>query len=193
VPRRPGSLRFAIFKYTVFALLAFNIYLFLVHETLHEAVDSIGWVILLGTFEYETTSLHQDYESAFEKYALYAVQALAYGLVLTATYHYLVLGEWVDLANSVIWLLVCAALAYDVYAPGEYGGVEWRVRNIVKGTLYAALVGLALWWGYEGVTDPEGGLIGLLDFYDAALWIVCFAVIELNVFAHENRDAPAAA
>lgn len=185
---RSGSLRFAIFKYTVFALLAFNIYLFMVHATLHEAVDSIGWVILLGTFEYETTSLHQEYSSPIEKYALLAAQTFAYVLVLYATYHYYTHGQWLDLANSIVWLLVCAALLYDVHAPGEYGGAEWRVRNVLKGLLYAALVGFALWWGYEGATEEDSRLHGLLNFYDAFLWILCFAVIELNVFDHESEE-----
>ena len=37
------------------------------------------------------------------------------------------------------------------------------------------------------------GLVGLLDFYDAALWIACFAVIELNVFDHERPEEPVTA
>ena len=40
------SLPFNIFKYSVYALLAFNILLFLLHGTTHEALDSFGWVIL---------------------------------------------------------------------------------------------------------------------------------------------------
>jgi hypothetical protein len=32
------------------------------------------------------------------------------------------------------------------------------------------------------------GLDSLLDFYDAALWILCFAVIELNVFDIEKKE-----
>lgn len=191
MPKRPGSLRFNIFKYTVFALLAFNIYLFLVHSTLHEAIDSIGWVILLGTFEYETTSLDKEYASPLEKYALLALQIVAYVLILFATYHYALHRQWLDLANSIVWLLVCAALFYDVYVPGEYGGTEWRVRNAFKGVLYAALLGFALWWGYEGATEEGSKVNGLLNFYDAFLWIICFAVIELNVFDYESDETPA--
>ncbi|MCA3555405.1 hypothetical protein [Aestuariivirga sp.] len=181
------SLHFRLFKFTVYALLTFNILLFFIHGTLHEAIDSLGWVILLATFEYESTSLEEVYSSHFEKWALFAVQCLGYGLAMFATWRYIGEGEWVDVLNSVTWLLVCAVLAYDVYSPGDYDGFEWKVRNGIKTLLYTILVAVAVWWGYEGL-QHEAGLVGLLDFYDAALWIACFAVIELNVFDFERPE-----
>ena len=189
MPKKSHSLPFNIFKYSVYALLAFNILLFLLHGTLHEALDSFGWVILLGTFEYESTSLDEVYGSAFEKWALFAFQCLGYGLAIYATTQYYFEGEWVDLLNSVTWLAVCAMLAYDVYSPGDFQATEWKIRNLVKTVLYTILVGIAVWWGWEGLKE-EADLAGLLDFYDAALWIACFAVIELNVFDYERPDTP---
>ncbi|MEI7601212.1 MAG: hypothetical protein WCJ41_18070 [Aestuariivirga sp.] len=181
------SLPFNVFKYSVYALLAFNILLFLLHGTAHEALDSFGWVILLGTFEYESTSLDEVYSSPLEKWALFAFQCLGYGLAIYATTQYFLEREWVDLLNSVTWLAVCAMLAYDVYSPGDFKASEWKIRNIAKSLLYTILVGVALWWGWEGMQE-EAGLTGLLDFYDAALWIACFAVIELNVFDYERPE-----
>lgn len=185
------SLHFRIFKYSVYALLTFNILLFMIHGSAHEAIDSLGWVILLGTFEYESTSLDEVYSSKMEKWGLLAFQCVGYGLAVYATWQYYTGGEWVDLLNAVTWLLVCAVLAYDVYSPGDYGGTEWKIRNAVKATLYSILVAVAVWWGYEGLQEASG-LAGLLDFYDAALWIACFAVIELNVFDYERPDTGAA-
>ena len=190
--KKTHSLPFNIFKYSVYALLAFNILLFMLHGTTHEALDSFGWVILLGTFEYESTSLDEVYSSAFEKWALFAFQCVGYGLAIYATSQYFLEGEWVDLLNSVTWLAVCAMLAYDVYSPGDFGAAEWKTRNLVKSVLYTILVGVALWWGYEGLKE-EADLVGLLDFYDAALWIACFAVIELNVFDYERPEETSSA
>lgn len=192
--KKSHSPQFRLFKYSVYALLTFNILLFLLHGTAHEALDSLGWVILLATFEYESTSLDEVYSSKLEKWGLFAFQCLGYGLAIYATSQYIMNHEWVDVLNAVTWLLVCAVLAYDVYAPGDYGGTEWKVRNAIKAGLYAILVGVAVWWGYEGMQDTAG-LVGLLDFYDAALWIACFAVIELNVFDYERPEdtAPASA
>lgn len=191
MPKKHHSVQFKVFKYSVYALLTFNILLFLIHGTAHEALDSFGWVILLGTFEYESTSLDEVYASKLEKWGLFTFQCIGYGLAIYATTQYFVEGEWVDLLNSVTWLAVCAFLAYDVYAAGDYHGSEWKVRNAAKGVLYTMLVGVALWWGWEGMQE-ESGLVGLLDFYDAALWIACFAVIELNVFDYERPEEPAA-
>jgi hypothetical protein len=189
-PMPRHSLQFRLFKYAVYALLTFNILLFTIHGTVYEALDSLGWVILLATFEYESSSLDEVYSSPWEKWGLFAFQCLGYGLAIYATWQYLAAGEWVDLLNAVTWLLVCAVLAYDVYSPGDYGGLEWRLRNGTKTGLYAVLVAVALWWGYEGLQEGAG-LAGLLDFYDAALWIACFAVIEMNVFDYERPEEPA--
>jgi hypothetical protein len=175
---RYGPLLFRIFKYTLYALLAFNVYLFLRHETLTEALDSFGWIILLATFEFESSTLKEAYSSNWEKYGLLAAQVVGYGIALHVTVHYALHGEWLDLANGVVWLLVCAAIGYDMYAPGVYGGWEWRIRNAIKIALYSALVGIAIWWGIQG---------DVLDFYDAVLWILCFAVVELNIFHFEDE------
>ena len=187
--KQSHSVHFRLFKYSVYALLTFNILRFMLNGTAYEALDSLGWVILLGTFEYESTSLDEVYASKYEKWGLFAFQSLGYGLALFATWQYFANGDWVDLLNSVTWLLVCAVLAYDVYSPGDYEGSEWKIRNAIKLSLYAVLVGVAVWWGYTGMQDGVG-LAGLLDFYDAALWIACFAVIELNVFDYERPEDP---
>ncbi len=142
-------------------------------STLNEALDSIGWLILLGTFEYESVTLNDDYGSHWEKYGLMALQTLGYGITLKVTITYGLDHEWLDLANSILWLMVCATIAYDIYAPGEFGSNEWRLRNAIKMALYMALVAVAVTWGVEHEW---------LDFFDACLWIVCFSVVELNIF-----------
>jgi hypothetical protein len=175
---RHGARLFRLLKYTLYALLAFNIYLFATRETVVEALDSLGWVILLGTFEYESSSLHENYSSKREQYALIGAQCIGYALALHAAAAYALAGEWLDLTNAVAWLLVCAAIGYDIYAPGDYGGREWRLRNAIKIALYGALVAIAVWWGVAG---------DWLDCYDATLWILCFAVVELNIFNFEDQ------
>lgn len=182
--------RFAIFKYTVYGLLALNIVLFLIFGSPHEAIDLLGWVLLLGSFEYETSSLGEDYASATEKYTLWTLQIVGYGMALYATWSYWQVEQWPDLVNAVTWLCVCAAIAYDVHVPGDYGGLEWRIRNTMKGLLYFVLFAVAVWWAYDGLI-VERDAHGLLEFYDALLWIVCFGVIELNVFASETETEAA--
>ncbi len=72
-------------------------------------------------------------------------------------------------------------------SPIRRGGIHDTVRNAVKIALYAALVVYAVIWAVQEFASG-GSLVGLLDFYDAALWIVCFSVIELNVFDFETKE-----
>jgi hypothetical protein len=182
VPIRHGRTIFRVGKYFIFGVLTVDMMLYLWSSTLNEALDSIGWLLLLGVFEYESVSLRDDYGSSWEKFLLVALQILAYGIVLKVTITYGLALEWLDLANSVLWLLVCATIAYDIYAPGEFGSGEWRVRNGIKMALYTALVGCAVTWGIQEEW---------LDFFDASLWILCFALIELNIFQFEETDETA--
>jgi len=184
-PARPRG--FLIFKYVVYGLLAINVVLFLIIGEAHESIDSLGWVLLLGSFEFETSSQDENYGSHAEKYVVLALQISGYALALYGTWSYWQAQEWPDFINAFTWLCVCATLAYDVYAPGGYGGLEWRIRNSVKAALYATLIGVALYWAYDGlIVEPTAH--SLLEVYDAFLWIVCFGVIELNVFDNEAED-----
>ena len=53
-----------------------------------------------------------------------------------------------------------------------------RVSTIIKAVLYTALVVCAAYWGLLG---------GLLDFWDALLWIIAFVFIELNLFQWQQE------
>ncbi len=178
-----------IFKIVVFSLLAINIVMMALHKDPHEAIDQLGWVILLAAFFYETSHLDKAYVSKFEQYGLYAALCIGYALAIFASYKYYEARDWIDFANSVTWLTICALMIYDVYSPGDYNGVEWRVRNGVKIALYGLLIVFVLLWAWEGVSEPRG-LVGFLDAYDAALWIACFFVVKLNVFKFETKNTP---
>ncbi|WP_368416349.1 hypothetical protein [Falsiroseomonas sp.] len=179
------KLRFLAFKWSIYILLVINVYFYFTTAEFFEAFDSIGWLLLLAVFEYESSTLDKPYGNRAEKIFIWTVQALAYGLIFFALYMYVTEGMWLDSANASLWVLVTAALIYDIHAPGEFGETEWRIRNGVKISLYGALCVIAVLWGLEG---------DVLDFYDAFLWILCFFVVELNVLTFEEQeDAKAAA
>lgn len=170
--------QFILFKYTIYALLAINIYLFSVNGTFTETIDTAAWVVILALFEWETISLKEEYSGILEKILITLLTLAGYGVIFFSAYSYYLESEWLDLVNSITWILVILVLQYDVYFPGHYGQSEWTARNSIKITLYAALFIFALLWGIQGEA---------LDFYDSFLWILSFFVIEMNVFNFEHK------
>mgnify|MGYP001158455151 FL=1 len=80
-----------------------------------------------------------------------------------------------DVVNASTWVLIVLILDADIWMKSRGDSAETIVMamNLVKGTLYSVLLGCAVFWGISGV---------FLDFWDAFLWILAFAFIELNVF-----------
>jgi hypothetical protein len=174
-----GALRFRIFKWSVYGLLALNTVLFLLHETLVEGLDSLGWLVLLGVLEWQTSTLGRP-RSGGETAALWAAQEAGYAVVVLAWAGYARAGMWPDFANATLWLGVVLALAFDVRSPPDAARLRaHRARRAARGALYAGLFGLALWWAAAGE---------LLNGFDAALWILCFFAIEGNIREHEHAE-----
>ena len=175
-------MRFRVFKWSVYGLLALNSVLFLLNETLVEALDSLGWLVLLGVLEWETSTLGRP-RSARETAALCAAQGAGYAIVLLAWAGYAREGMWLDFANASLWLGVVLALAFDVRFPPDAANLRpHRARQAARGVLYAGLAALALWWAATGE---------LLNGFDAALWLLCFFAVEGNILRHANtKPAP---
>ena len=174
-----NALRFQTFKWTVYGLLAVNLGLFLLYETPVEALDSLGWLVLLGVLERETSTLGRQ-RSAREKTALWAAQVAGYAIVVLAWAGYAREGMWLDFANASLWLGVVLALAFDVRStPDPARLCAHRSRQAVRGVLYAGLVALALWWAAAGE---------LLNGFDAALWLLCFFAVEGNILTHQRAE-----
>ncbi len=80
-----------------------------------------------------------------------------------------------DVLNAVAWLLVAAVLELEVWVNVFFRRRNWlhSLHLGIKLILYATLAAAALYWWSAGT---------FLDFWDASLWIVAFAFIEMNVF-----------
>jgi len=56
--------------------------------------------------------------------------------------------------------------------------VHPHLFNAFKISFYIALLVIAVYWGISS---------DWLDFYDASLWILCFFMVELNIFKYETE------
>jgi len=167
---------FAVFKWSVYGLLTLSLGLFLLLGTFVETLDSLGWIVLLGVLEWESSTLGRS-RLARERVALWVAQAVGYVIVVLAWAGYAREGMWLDFANASLWLCVVVALAFDVRLPPDPAHLlAHRSRQAVRGVLYSGLIGLALWWAATGE---------LLDGFDAALWLLSFFAVEGNILRHE--------
>lgn len=174
---------FAAFKAIVYTLLIVDAALLYLYGNWREVVEQSGWLLILAAFEWESGRglLARDVTRGSDgrKHRFASILELAgYALAVFSWGAYGLAAEWQNFGNATLWLLIAAALAYDLHVPGRYGGGEWRLRNIGKSALYLGVAGIALSWGLDGAW---------LDFWDAMIWLTCFFVIELKIFDFEDR------
>lgn len=174
---------FPYFKWSVYGLLGINMVLFFMEQTIIEGVESLAWIALLLLLEWETSSLDKPYISLFERYAIHVSRIVAYIFIIYSAYQYttdeyVLENGYLDMFNAITWLLIVAIIEYDLYYPGGFYKIEWYIRNFVKIALYSALFVIAVLWWMDGEW---------LGFYDAALWIICFFFIELNILKFEDE------
>jgi hypothetical protein len=88
----------------------------------------------------------------------------------------------IDVINSATWLLICFVLEIDVRLElkGLLEGKKALYSKISKFVLYAILLACAIYWGFNGE---------FIDFWDAFLWILAFAAIELNMFKWHTEES----
>ena len=174
-----------IAKGVLYALLAGNVGLYALHGTPAETLDTAAWLVLLGLFEWETGGWGMPPRNRRVVHALRAIATLA---VLVACTGYAFAREWLDFANACTWLMVVLLLEAQVRVPDRHVGLH-GVRRLLALACYVALAGFVVAWTVDGVRgDPDA----LLDAWDAALWLLAFVAIELNLFGLQagRADAP---
>ncbi|MBB5016099.1 hypothetical protein [Rehaibacterium terrae] len=170
---------FAGFKWCVYALLAANVLLYSLHGTLAETVDTAAWVVLLLLFEWETGGWSMGDGQRRFAHGLRLCATLA---VIWACVSYSLDGEWLDFANACAWLGVVVALESELRVDAGFRRFHRLRRGATLG-LYALLAAFALAWLWQGEW---------LDAWDAALWLIAFVAIELNVFGLAGTSRSAA-
>jgi hypothetical protein len=177
---------FVVFRWCVYAILAFDVALYARYGRATEFVDTAAWLLLLLLFELETAGwpVAPRLRPVLRGFRLLAGLAIAF-----AVGGYAIESEWLDFANEATWLGVVALLELEVRLPAAAQALHrWRRR--IAGLLYVALVGFLAAWAVQGAqgADPAAAR---LDAWDAFWWLVAFVAIELNLFGVRS-PSPAA-
>jgi hypothetical protein len=164
------------FKLGIFLLLTANAGIFAAHGSWGEGVDSISWLVLLLLFELETA--HSERLRGPRAIAtVRTTRLVAAAAVLVAAIGYLHATDWLDAANAWLWIAVVILLEIEVRS-SLHEASRRRLFGTTAAVLYLGLLGMVIAW----VANGEW-----FDAYDAALWLIAFATIEMNVLAMPGR------
>jgi hypothetical protein len=157
-------------KAILFALLIANTAYFASAGTVSKALDAGAWLLLLALFEAETRFAAR-LRSAPQKLALRTARLAAGAAVVVAAIGYLFEDNVLDALNSALWIAVVVLLEVEV----RYREQVRRVRlafSVVAACLYGGLALVVITWAVRGQW---------FDAYDALLWLVAFATVELDL------------
>jgi hypothetical protein len=164
------------FKAFVLGLLAANAAVYVLAGTASEALDSAAWFLLLVSFELETGVAGW---VARGRAVLRVLRLAAAAAILAAGVGYVRDGEWLDAANIALWIAVVSLLEFEVRYPAAVANNR-APRIAVAALLYSGLAAMVVAWLWQGKW---------FDAYDAALWLVAFVTIEINVLGIAHAAA----
>ena len=200
---------FQLFKYTVYALLTLNVYLFFAEEwaaashrfvngvALEDiiegfaaSIDTAAWVVLLLMFELETYVLSDEQFSRRVTWTLHGIRATCYVFIVYAFYGYvsklLFLFDAVPLANvSDLCSLVANQWAYAVDFDEYEVITAANCATTSTATSFFQLSGLAAVVDALGLRDITR--LAWVDVINSAVWLLVVMVLELDVFFQEKN------
>lgn len=164
------------FKAAVFALLVCNTAIYLSAGTASEALDAAAWLVLLVSFALETGGGRRFRETSGAT-ILRGVRLCAALAVLAAAIGYIRGEEWLDAINVGLWVTVVALLEFEIRCPHAVAAHRARFTAVAT-LLYSGLGVVVVVWAGRGEW---------FDAYDALLWLVAFATIEIDLFKVARR------
>ena len=197
------------FKYTVYALLAFNVYLFFdeelaaaalqfpngialvdIIEAYSATIDTFAWVILLLMFELETYVLDDDDFTRPIAWTLHGLRAVCYGFIVYAFYGYiqnlLFVGDTVPLTGIANICELSSGNWSWTATLDEYVGItaancgSWSDAGaFFQFRDLPAIVDAA------GLTDIVR--LAWVDVINAGVWLLVVLVLEIDVRLQERN------
>ncbi|MEX0976435.1 MAG: hypothetical protein WDZ50_05000 [Woeseia sp.] len=200
---------FHAFKYTIYALLTLNVYLFFAEEwaaSSHRFVDGIqfgdiiegfaatidtaAWVVLLLMFELQTFILNDNTISKSGSRAMHVIRAVCYAVIVYAFYGYL---------TKLLFLFDAAPLA-GITVLCELAGGSWAYaidldQYEIVTTINCAELSTANSFhqlsGMNAVVDHSGLIditrLAWVDVINSGVWLLVVFLLEFDVRLQERQ------
>ena len=204
-----GRVVYQLFKYSIYALLTINIFVFFGEEWLAArleypqgisggeffkayaaTIDSAAWVVLLLMFELETYILEDRHFTRPVRLSLHTLRAACYLFIISAFYGYVVDAAYVFQTSPLAGVndlcsLVGQNWSYAVTF-GEY--VEITAANCSG---FSGLDTFVRFDGVAAVVDQPGladiHFLALVDVVNAGVWLLVVLLLEIDVRLQENN------
>lgn len=197
-----GRLWFRIFKYTIYCLLAYNIWLFFLEdfsassqtfadgvtwrnlvEAYSATVDTFSWVILLLLFELETAVIPDDKLHGSLKWVLAGVRAICYFFITYSFYGYIVKYGVVTNLQPFNIADVCALVGTDftyIDTLDDYYPLTPEVCSAMQGQALQQIVGTQIIGTAEQLALARS--LAVTDVINAGDWLIIVAFLEMEVW-----------
>ena len=200
---------FQVFKYTVYVLLAMNIYWFFreeyaaaalqfadglaladVIEAYSATIDTAAWVVLLLMFELETYVLEDRQFTPLVIRSLHGLRIVCYAFIVYAFYGYVQNLLFVASTEPLAEIRnLCALL------PGDWSWAttldEYAAITAANCGSWSSAVDFVRFQGMQAVVDAPGltDIVRLawVDVINSAVWLLVVLVLELDVRLQERN------
>lgn len=204
-----SSRLFQLFKYTVYVLLAINVYLFFAEESLAARVqfplgvpledtilafaatiDTAAWVVLLLMFELETFVLEDRHFNPLVSWSLQGVRIICYGIIVYAFYGYVINLTFINQAVPYTGLVDICALVADGWSYAvdldEYTQLTAANCNSFSDAgIFFRFNDMLAVVDTQGLNDIRN--LAWTDVINAAVWLLVVLVLEVDVRLQEHN------
>jgi hypothetical protein len=161
------------FKLAILLLLTLDVVIYALVDTLNSAVDALAWLVLLVLYELEAKGI-----AVFAENTLHAIRNGLIVLIALVFVNYVQDKEWLDVVNSALWFVLIALLELEIRWPDKVFKYRQAYRMATV-TVFGGLIIMVIAWAWQSAW---------LGVYDATLWIVAFAFIEVDIFHLLQRN-----
>lgn len=200
---------FQLFKYTVYALLAFNIYWFFAEEWAASAhrfgdsvalkaviegfaatIDTTAWVVLLLMFELETHVLEDRHFTRRVTWALHGLRIICYTFIIYAFYGYVTKLLFLFGATPVPGLAdLCSVINGEMAYAIDLD--EYRVINVANCQTLSAANSFLQLPEISALVDQAGIVeivrLAWVDVINSGVWLLVVFVLEVDVRLQERN------
>lgn len=199
---------FTLFKYTVFLLLTFNIWLFYQEESLASleiypngvtltdiisafsaTIDTAAWVLLLWLFELETALIPDHKLKGSLKWWLLAIRTLCYGFIVSALFGYSTKLSLFLNAQPFATEDVCALMTQGytyVHLLDEYFPLTSEICTRMNTQELMLLPNTLIIGDVDSMNSAL--YLTLVDVINASSWILVLIMLEIEVYLQVRQE-----